>query len=50
MKGSISFNPNNAKLTQKIDECTGIVIATLYSTENSAELTEKSLQMCSVTM
>ena len=42
MKGSISFNPNNAKFTQKIDECTGSVIATLLPTENSAELAEKS--------
>ena len=40
MKGSISFDPNNAKFTQKIGECTRTVITTLYLTENGKELTK----------
>ena len=42
MKGSVGFDPNNAKFTQKIDECSGRVNA-LYSTENGAALAEKSI-------
>ena len=38
-KGSITFDPNNATFTQKIDY-TGRVM-----TENGAELSEKSLKM-----
>ena len=50
MKGSISFDPNNAKFTQKIDKCTRSVITTLYLTKNGKEPTKKSLQICSATM
>ena len=42
----VTFDPNNATFTQKID-CTGRVIKL---TENGAELSEKSLKMGSVTM
>ena len=36
MKGSVSFDPDKAKFTQNIDECSG-------RAENSAELAEKSI-------
>ena len=48
-KGFITFDPDNAKFTQK-DQWFHGKGNKLYSTEHSAELTEKSFKMCSVAM
>ena len=47
-KGSVTFDPNNAKFPQKI-RLHGMGNK-LYSTKNDAELAEKFLKMCLVVM
>ena len=48
-KSSVTFDPNNAKFTQKIDDCGGWVI-NFIQPKNGAELAGKNLKMCLVTM
>ena len=50
MKGSISFDPNNAKFTQKIHECMGHVINYIWLKTVHNRVKNQSLKMASVTM